>query len=160
MLKSRCSGGAGDVSVFQWCARGVSVEETCVTVSVVASPVCSPLSLQDIENALTLGMEEHSTLGQKGGFQRGNKVFVFFLILNFFIYGSFKKQNHIISFQNILCWPFLRLLFLRGIGIRKKGWVQPPTGLFKIHPALQVHMIMCCCLWNVCNVPQMFIICT
>ena len=39
--------------------------------SVVASPVCSRLSFQDIENALTLGMEEHSTLGQKGGFSKG-----------------------------------------------------------------------------------------
>lgn len=46
--------------------------------SVVASPVCSPLSLQDIDNALALGMEEHSTLGPKGGFQRGNKVFFLF----------------------------------------------------------------------------------
>lgn len=53
--------------------------------SVVASPVCSPLSLQDIDNALALGMEEHSTLGPKGGFQRGNKVFfLFFFNSEFF----------------------------------------------------------------------------
>ena len=75
-----------------------------MSLCLVASPVCSPLSLQDIENALPLGWKNTVLEGRKEVFQRGNKVFfLFFLILNFLIYGSFKKQNHIISFQNILC---------------------------------------------------------
>lgn len=49
-----------------------SVAETGHFVSVAVSLACSPLSLQDVGNTLTLRMEEHSTLGQKG--RRFSKV--------------------------------------------------------------------------------------